>query len=138
MLRRFRTFVSAACASVLLLAWGLSPAIAHAQPVVTDRIELVGLTSKQPHPDSPPSDVQFEAVVNYKLDSSQDGFLLLFLFENSQEDSTQDVSDAIPVKKGTGQVILDIDYTVRTDVRTLTLVAGLFRPPQRLVAWVST
>jgi tetratricopeptide (TPR) repeat protein len=34
--------------------------------------------------------------------------------------------------------MLDIDYKLRPDVHTLTLVAGLFKDDEKLIAWVST
>ena len=103
-----------------------------------DRIDLVGLKTRQPSPDSPPSNIQFEVVVNYALQSADSGFVLLFLFENNSESSKQESSNGIPVQRGSGQLVLHIDYTLRPDIRDLTLVAGLFRPPQRLLTWVST
>jgi tetratricopeptide (TPR) repeat protein len=116
------------------------PATAQGQPTppVADRIDLVGLTTRQPSPDAPSSQVQFQATVNYRLQSMDRASVLLFLFENNSEDSTQQSSQGIPIQRGTGQLILNIDYTLRPDVRTLTLVAGLFKAQQKLLAWVST
>jgi tetratricopeptide (TPR) repeat protein len=76
--------------------------------------------------------------VNYRLNSVPSGFVLLFLFENSDSNSTQDNSNAIAVQRGTGQLVLNIDYTLRPNVKTLTLVAGVFKGEQKLLAWVST
>jgi tetratricopeptide (TPR) repeat protein len=103
-----------------------------------DQVDLIGLKTRQPTPDSPPSAVQFEAVVRYQLQSADSGYVLLFLFENNAESSTQQSSSGIPIQRGSGQLVLDIDYTMRPDVRNLTLVAGVFRQPQHLLAWVST
>jgi tetratricopeptide (TPR) repeat protein len=82
--------------------------------------------------------VQFHTTVNYKLASADGGFVLLFLFENSADESSQQSSNGIPVKQGNGQLQLDIDYTLKPDVHSLTLVAGLFKGEQKLFAWVST
>src|SRR5207248_2902223 len=41
-------------------------------------------------------------------------------------------------QRGTGQLVLNINYVLRPDIRTLTLVAGLFKSGQKLLAWVST
>jgi tetratricopeptide (TPR) repeat protein len=124
----------------LLGSTAATPAAAQgvSAPRVADRVELVELKTRQPGPDSPPTDIQFDVVVNYTLQSVDDGFMLLFLFENNSESSKQESSNGIPVKRGSGQLVLHIDYTLRSDVRNLTLIAGLFRPPQRLLAWVST
>jgi tetratricopeptide (TPR) repeat protein len=135
-------FTGAFFAAVLLVAPLASPAAAQSQsapaPSPTDRIDLVGLVTQQPKPDSPPEDVQFQATVNYRLDSAPSGSVLLFLFENTASDSTQDSSNAIPIQRGSGQLVLNIDYTLRPDIKTLTLVAGVFKPQQKLLAWVST
>src|SRR5262249_42414865 len=60
------------------------------------------------------------------------------VFENSSEDSTQQSSSGIPISRGTGKLQLTMDYTLHPGLRTLTIVAAMFRPPQRLLAWVST
>ncbi|MGI9145237.1 MAG: tetratricopeptide repeat protein [Chloroflexota bacterium] len=116
------------------------PAAAQSQPApaTTDRMDLVGLSTRQPSPDSPPNRVQFHTTVNYRLQSADTGFVLLFLFENGANDSTQQSTSGIAVARGSGQMVLDIDYTLKPDVRTLTLVAGLFKGEQKMVAWVST
>ncbi len=125
----------------LVAATGISPVAAQTQPAAPtpgDRIDLVGLTTRQPNPDSPTNQVQFQATVNYRLQSVPSGFVLLFLFENSASDSTQDSSNAIAIQRGTGQLVLNIDYSLKPDVKTLTLVAGIFKGEQKLIAWVST
>jgi tetratricopeptide (TPR) repeat protein len=125
----------------LLTATALTPAAAQQPtpgPTLTDKVDLVALTTRQPTPDSPPTDVQFEAKINYRLQSIQSGSVLLFLFENGAEESTQDNSNAIPVQRGSGQLVLDINYKLKPNVKSLTLVAGLFRGEQKLLAWVST
>jgi tetratricopeptide (TPR) repeat protein len=134
---RFTSALFVACALVAPLA---SPVAAQSQtaPSPGDRIDLVGLVTQQPKPDSPPSDVQFQATVNYHLASAPSGSVMLFLFENTASESTQDSSNAIPIQKGSGQLVLNIDYTLRPDIKTLTLVAGVFKPQQKLLAWVST
>jgi tetratricopeptide (TPR) repeat protein len=125
-------------AGVCLILAGAMPVAAQSSPVGPDRIDLVGLTTRQPSPDSPTNQVQFHVTVNYKLQSSENGFVLLFLFENSADDSTQQSSNGIPVRTGSGQLALDIDYALKPNVKTLTLVAGLFKGEQKLIAWVST
>jgi hypothetical protein len=132
-------------AGVMIGLWlaattSISPVAAQTQPAPTpgDRIDLVGLTTRQPSPDSPTNQVQFQATVNYRLESMPSGFVLLFLFENTASDSTQDTSNAIAVQRGSGQIVLNIDYTLHADVKTLTLVAGIFKGEQKLIAWVST
>lgn len=136
----FVRFTSALLAACVLVGPFTGPVAAQSQPAPApgDRIDLVGLVTQQPRPDSPPNDVQFQATVNYHLESAPSGSVLLFLFENTAADSTQDSSNAIPIQRGNGQLVLDIDYALRSDVKTLTLVAGVFKPEQQLLAWVST
>jgi tetratricopeptide (TPR) repeat protein len=137
---RLVRFTTALFTTLLLIGPLASPAAAQSQPAPTggDRIDLVGLVTQQPKPDAPPEQVQFRATVNYHLESAPSGSVLLFLFENTATQSTQDSSNAIPIQKGNGQLVLDIDYTLQSDVKTLTLVAGVFKPEQKLLAWVST
>jgi hypothetical protein len=132
-----RALVSLVAVVCLTLA-GVAPVAAQSAPVGPDRIDLVGLTTRQPTPGSPTNQVQFHVTANYKLQSAPEGFVLLFLFENSADDSTQQSSNGIPVRTGSGQLELDIDYVLKPGVRTLTLVAGLFKGEQKLIAWVST
>jgi hypothetical protein len=49
-------------------------------PTTADRLELVGLASQQPRPDAPSNGVRFQATVNYQLQSSPAGQVLLFSF----------------------------------------------------------
>src|SRR5262245_17171070 len=125
-------------AAVILTVASTAPAAAQQTPNFPDRIDLVGLTTRQPSPDRPTNEVQFHTTVNYRLQSSETGFVLLFLFENASEDSTQQSSNGIPVKGGNGQLSMDIDYTLKPNVHSLTLVAGLFQGEQKLLVWVST
>jgi hypothetical protein len=140
-----RDLLCGVLAAVLVATTSATPAAAQSQPApstpaaaVTDRMDLVALSTRQPSPDSPPNQVQFHTTVNYRLQSAETGFVLLFLFENGSNDSTQDSSNSIPVTRGSGQMVLDIDYTLKPDVHSLTLVAGLFKGQQKMVAWVST
>jgi tetratricopeptide (TPR) repeat protein len=135
----FQRILGLIAAATLVLA-AASPAAAQSQPgpPAIDGIDLVGLITKQPAPGSPPEQVTFEATVNYRLQSAQSGFVLLFLFENSSEESTQQSTNGIPANQGSGKMVLSIDHTLGSDVKTLTLVAGLFKGDQKLVAWVST
>jgi Tetratricopeptide repeat len=140
-----RDLVYGVLAALLVATASVTPVAAQSQfaqgtpaPTVTDRMDLVGLSTRQPSPDSPPNQVQFHTTVNYRLQSADSGFVLLFLFENGANNSTQDSSNSIPVTRGSGQIVLDIDYTLKPDVHSLTLVAGLFKGQQKMLAWVST
>ncbi len=139
--RRALPWVAVAAALALSLAAparaaGAEPAAAPSSP---DRLELVRLT---PVPASQggaePGTMQLEAVLNYRLQSVSRGFLLLFTFENNAESSSQQSSQAIWVPAGQAQATLNIAYRPKPDVRSLTLVAGLFKDEQTMLAWVST
>jgi tetratricopeptide (TPR) repeat protein len=131
-------FACALLLSSLVLATGALPAAAQSRPAAVDRMDLVALNTRQPSPDAPPNQVEFQATVDYRLQSQDTGTVLLFLFENNANDSTQESSQGIQVERGSGQLILNIGYVLRPDVRTLTLVAGLFKAEKKLLAWVST
>jgi tetratricopeptide (TPR) repeat protein len=128
----------------LVACAGALPAAAQSQqnqaapPSAIDRVDLVGLTTRQPSPDAPSTQIQFQATVNYRLQSVDSGFVLLFLFENTSNNSSQQSSEAITIRRGSGQLVLNIDYELKPDVRTLTLVAGEFKGEQKLLSWVST
>jgi len=137
----FTRIPGALLVGVFLACAGVLPVAAQGQPAppsAIDRIDLVGLATRQPSPDAPSSQIRFQATINYRLQSVDTGFVLLFLFENSSDNSSQQSSDAITVKRGTGQLVLNIDYELKPDVRTLTLVAGEFKGEQKLLSWVST
>jgi len=77
-------------------------------------------------------------VVNYQLQSTSNGFLLLFLFENTSTSSTRQSSTQLPVQNGAGKATMNIDYTLKPEVRTLTLMIALFKNEDKLLTWVST
>lgn len=127
---------AALCAALLVLGAGTAPVAAQTTPA--DQVRLVRLTTAQPGPDTPAGAVRFDALIDYQLTSAPRGFLLLFIFENNSQTSNQDTSQAIWVPSGNGQVSLTIAYQPRSDVRTLSLLAGLFREDQTLLTWVAT
>jgi tetratricopeptide (TPR) repeat protein len=132
--------VGGVLAALLVAANTASTVLAQSQPAppLSDRIDLVGLTTRQPSPDSPTNQVQFQATVNYRLQSVTSASVLLFLFENSAANSTQDNSKGVPLQRGSGQLVMNIDYLLKPDAKSLTLVAGMFKVDQKLIAWVST
>jgi len=115
-----------------------APQTTGASDSQTDRVDLIALSTRQPAPDSPPEQLRFDVTVKYQLESNDSGIMLLFVFENSSENSTQQSSSGIPISRGTGKLQLAIDYTLHPGLRSLTIVAGMFQKPQKLLAWVST
>jgi tetratricopeptide (TPR) repeat protein len=144
MLRRAQPLLShvvrALAASAAAVLLGVAPVMAQSSAVSTgpDEIDLVSLSANQVGPAGSNATMRFQANLKYRLQSVQNGFILLFLFENNAESSTEQSSDGIPVQAGGGQLNATIDYTPHDGVRTLTLVAGLFRGQQKLLTWVST
>ncbi len=129
-----------ALAVALLLAFGATarPAVAQTQPTGPDRLELIRLAPAPATQRSDTSTLQLEARLNYRLQSAPRASLLMFIFENNAETSTQQDSEAISVPAGAGQVTLNVAYRPRPDVRTVAMVIGLFKDDQTLLAWVST
>ncbi len=129
-------------AAGLVAALGVGPAAAQSQspgpPTAPDRIDLTNLSTKQVGPDGPDATMRFDATLKYQLQSAESGTITLFLFENDENNSSQKSSQAIPVNKGEATIDATIDYTPHSDVRTLTMVAGLFQGDSRLLTWVST
>src|SRR5437764_74777 len=94
--RLWRRLTCSLLGAGLVAATTVIPAAAQTTPtpgpVAADRVDLVALTTRQPSPDSPPTDIQFVATINYHLQSIPSGSVLLFLFENGSDESTQDNS----------------------------------------------
>jgi hypothetical protein len=123
---------------VALVAALLAPGGAIAAEPADDYVEIVSLTTRVPAAELAPDTIPFQAVVNYRLRSTSDGFLLLLPYQDNATTATQQSSAEMPVHAGTGQVSLNIDYTARPGVRTLTLMVALFKSEQKLLTWVST
>ena len=107
-------------------------------PGPVDRVRLVDLTLDALGPPHPPGTATFRVVVEYHLQSAPSGFLLVFLFENETRSSTQDSSSGYRVSQGNDRVTLDGVYQPGVDVSTLTVLVGLFKDDQTLLAWTST
>jgi hypothetical protein len=128
----------------LILVLGLAAALLH--PVGTalaagpndDHLEIVSLTTLAPADVNSADIIPFQVVVTYRLQSASSGFLLLFLFENAEAASTRQSSTAVPVQSGGGQLSMNIDWTIKPGVRTLSLMIALFKSDQKLLTWIST
>ncbi len=123
---------------IVLLTHGTLPVAAATASASSNQLQLVKLAAVPPDPNAPPGSIKFQAQVNYTLDASPSGFLALFAFEDNSQRSSQHSSDPIAINAGAGQTNLDIQYVPVHQVKTLTLVAGLFNQDQRLLGWVST
>ena len=123
---------------LVVLGRGIDTVAAAPPAAPTDRMELVRLAAVPPTPDSPPGSIRFEAQVNYTLGATPNGYLALFAFEDDAQRSSQHTSEVIPITAGAGRAVLDIEYVPAPQVKTLTLLAGLFDQNQRLLGWMAT
>ena len=64
--------------------------------------------------------------------------ILVFLFENNEQSSSQDSSDARWVEAGASQLSIAIDYTPQRAIRNLTIVIGMFKDEKTVLASAST
>jgi Flp pilus assembly protein TadD len=143
--RGWRTLVASAISLVLLLS-GLSGPAAQAQqlpvappkPAPVDRLQLAKLSSGPAAPGVPPGAIHFDAYFDYELATVPRAFMLLFLFEDSTQVSTQDTGGALWVPPGSGQVKLEIDYVPQGGVEAITLLAALFREDESMLVWAGT
>ena len=135
MIRHARLSRSIAALVAMVLLW---PVGAMAAEPADDHVEIVSLTTRAQATEIPPESIPFRAIVNYRLQSTSTGFLLLFPYQDNQSSSTQQKSSEISVQSGSGQVSLDFDYTIPPGVRSLTLMVALFKSEQKLLTWVST
>ena len=135
MIRHPRTSRSIAAVVTMVLLWPVG--VVAAAPA-DDHVEIVSLTTRTQATELPPDIIPFRAVVNYRLQSTTTGFLLLFPYQDHQTFSTQQRSSEMSVQSGAGQVDLDFDYSIPPGVRSLTLMVALFKSEQKLLTWMST
>lgn len=137
-LPRVARLLLAAAVALALIGGGPFGSVSLAQSAPADRLKLLRLSTGPPGPSAPPGAVHFQAQLDYELATVPRAFLLLFIFEDAAEASTQDTSGALWVPPGTGQVDLQIDYLPRGDVEQITLLAALFREDESMLVWVGT
>lgn len=103
-----------------------------------DRLELVRIATVSPDSSSPEGALRFQLEATYALGTQPEGFLMLFLFEDTEQRSSQQSSAPIAIKAGAGRATMDIDYLPDPAVKSLTLIMAMFSPDERLLGWVST
>jgi tetratricopeptide (TPR) repeat protein len=129
--------------SLALMLVLLTPSAAAAQSTPPsapsgDSIQLVGLTTVPPLPDSPPDAIRFEARLRYQLQSAANGFAMLFAFEDANATASQARQEGVQVPQGSNDLTLDFDYVPTPDIQQLSLMVGLFADEQHLLGWVAT
>lgn len=148
---RCRTMVAAA-GLLLSLALTAAPAAAQTQPAPgtppappqsqtrpqqqTNRLQLVKMNSA-PSP-TVPGAIRFTVLLGYQLQSSQQGRVMMFIYENDAERAAQRSAQPVAVRGPGGRATLDLDYVPRPGVDTLSVLLGLFDPGDQLLSYVST
>jgi tetratricopeptide (TPR) repeat protein len=133
MLSPLRVLCAAVALSALTSWAGTGQAAAQTQR--QDRLQLESLTSSEVVPGGK---IHFTALLNYNLQTAQRAFVLIFLFEDNDQSSTQDAADARWADVGSGQLTVGMDYTPRRGVRNLTMVIGMFKDEKNMLASAST
>ena len=121
----------------------LQPATAAAQATtqaapVTDFLQMVRLTADTAGADAPAGAVRFDAVVEYRLATAQQGFLIPFFLEDDSSDAIRGSQQGVAVSGAEGRAAMSTTYVPRKGIKSLIVLIGLFRPDQTLVAWSAT
>src|SRR5919198_302150 len=109
-MRDFGKFVSIVGFAVTASLTTSGLAVAAPDEQTGDHLELVALSTRGLSTTSSSDVIPFRAVVDYRLQSTSNGFLLAFLFENSESSSTRQSSDQVTVQGGSGRASVSIDY----------------------------
>lgn len=129
--------------AMMLLAGPFGSTAAWAQTarqrvVAPDELELFRITADVQTPVDSAGRIRFDTTVNYQLRSAASGFVLLFIFEGDSPSATRNSELGYKVSAGAGQATLASVYQPRPGVETVTLLAGLFKEDETLMAWSST
>jgi len=111
---------------------------AAAAPSDADHLALADLTTRPVGIDAPGDVIPFQLKMDYRLGSTANAFLLVFVFENEARTTTNQSAANAPVQSGSGRVTLDIDYPVHDGVRTLSFMVAMFENERKMLTWVST
>ena len=123
---------------LLLCVRPLSPGVASADtPAAGDQVQWTSLNVGDQTGQDPANSIHFHAQVSYQLQSAPAAFLFLFVFEDGAQTSSLH-SQPLAVKSGSSDANLDMLYQPRTGVRNLTLLVGILRDTQTLLAWTAT
>ena len=125
-----------------LLLWCGQPgaavaATATAQPSA-DQIRLTKLVADESTSNGSSGPVQLDATLTYQIQSVPRAFVLLFLFKDNATTATESTATREWVTSGTGPLHLSTSFQPETGLHTWTLVAGVFKDDQTLLAWTAT
>ncbi|MDQ3701304.1 MAG: tetratricopeptide repeat protein [Chloroflexota bacterium] len=140
--QRFLHSIFALVATMVLIG-PLGSAAVWAQSVpqrvlAPDELELFRISADVQTPVDSAGRIRFDTTVNYQLLSASSGFVLLFVFEGDSPSATRNSELGYKVAAGAGQATLASVYQPRPGVETVTLLAGLFKEDETLLAWSST
>ena len=122
----------AGLAFMLMLAWlPPAPALAQDSPSLRtvyypDVVNVFRVTADVVAPRDAPAEVRFDVVIDYNLISADDGFLLVFLFEDNVQSSTMNSEQGYKVKLGPGRARMTAAYSPRPGAQNVAIFVGLF------------
>ncbi len=76
-----------------------------------DVVNVFRVTADVVAPRDAPAEVRFDVVIDYNLISADDGFLLVFLFEDNVQSSTMNSEQGYKVKLGPGRARMTAAYS---------------------------
>ncbi|MGH2461586.1 MAG: tetratricopeptide repeat protein [Chloroflexota bacterium] len=128
--------------AVGLLFWygqsGAALADGAGAPSPADQIRLTGLVANQTTSTGPNGKVQLNATVTYQLASVPRAFVLPFIFKDDDTTATESTASKEWVTSGIDPVHLTATFQPEAGVHTWTMVIGIFKDDQTLLAWTST
>jgi len=137
-------FAGFGLALLLMLVW-FQPALpAMAQettirPVTyPDRLSVFRVNADVVAPRDGAVEVRFDVTLDYQLLSADDGFLLVFIFEDNTQTSTMNSDQGYRVKLGPGRARMQESYAPHPGAQNVAIFAGLFSADETLLAWSST
>lgn len=135
----------AGLAFLLLLGWlpPASPVMAQQAPTVRtvyypDAVSVFRVTADVVAPRDAAPEVRFDISIDYQLISANDGFLLVFIFEDNTQSSTMDSEQGYKVKLGPGRARMTAAYEPRPGAQNVAIFVGLFASDETLLSWASS
>ena len=134
----------AGLAFLLTLAWlPPAPALAQDSPSLRtvyypDVVNVFRVTADVVAPRDAPAEVRFDVVIDYNLISADDGFLLVFLFEDNVQSSTMNSEQGYKVKLGQGRARMTAAYSPKPGAQNVSVFVGLFAADETLLTWTAT
>ena len=110
---------------------------ATAQPPA-DQIRLTKLVADETTSTGSNGPVKLDATLTYQLQSVPRAFVILFLFKDDATTATESTGTREWVASGSGPLHLSTSFQPVAGMHTWTLIAGVFKDDQSLLAWTAT